>query len=128
MVRTMADRNRIKNRKASRRRRRVRGKIFGTPDCPRLTVAKSLKNTFAQVIDDVNGVTLAAAATNSKNVRGELKDGLTKTGAAGTVGLIIAREARKKGVGTVLFDRNTSRYHGRIKAVADGAREGGLRF
>ncbi|UCD65181.1 MAG: 50S ribosomal protein L18 [Candidatus Zixiibacteriota bacterium] len=115
-------------KKAQRRRKRVRKSIVGTPDCPRLTVAKSLKNVFAQIIDDVNHVTLAAVATNSKVIAKELKDDMTKTQKARQAGLALARLAKEKGVERVVFDRNVSRYHGRVKAVAEGAREGGLKF
>ncbi len=124
----MADKNIVKSKKAQRRRQRVRKRIFGTPDCPRLTVAKSLKNIFAQIVDDVNQVTIAAAASNSKTVSGELKSDMTKTQQAFEVGKILAGLAREKGVEAVVFDRNVSRYHGRVKALADGARKGGLKF
>jgi len=124
----MADKNLIKAKKADRRRRRVRGKVFGTPECPRLSVAKSLNNTFAQIIDDVNGVTLAAAATNAKIVKSEFEKKTTKTQAAKIVGVTLAKAAKEKGIEKVVFDRNVSVYHGRIKAVAEGAREGGLKF
>ncbi len=124
----MADKNLLKAKQADRRRRRVRGKVFGTPECPRLSVAKSLNNTFAQVIDDVNGITLAAAATNSKTVKSEINEKITKTEAAKIVGISVAKAAQDKGIDKVVFDRNVSAYHGRIKAVADGAREGGLKF
>jgi len=124
----MADKNIVKNAKADKRRKRVRSKISGTPERPRLTVAKSLNNIFAQVIDDINNVTIASAATNSKNVLSQLKKDMTKTEQAKVVGLIIAKEAKNKGIEQVVFDKNVSRYHGRIKAVADGAREGGLKL
>lgn len=124
----MADKNIVKNKKADRRRRRVRSKIHGTPEKPRLTVCKSLKNIFVQIIDDVNRVTLAGAATNSKFVVTELEAGMNKTQKAYKVGQIIAQLAKDKGIETVVFDRNVSSYTGRIKAVADGAREGGLKF
>jgi large subunit ribosomal protein L18 len=124
----MADRNVEKRKRALRRRRRVRGKIFGTAERPRLTVSKSLKNIFAQIIDDERMVTLAAAASNSQNVRSQLKNGMTKTEVAKLVGQVIAQEAKKKGIEQVVFDRNTYQYHGRVKAVAEGAREGGLKF
>jgi large subunit ribosomal protein L18 len=124
----MADKNIVKSKKAVRRRQRVRKQIVGTPQRPRLTVAKSIKNIFAQVIDDVNRVTLVAAATNSKHIAGEFKDEMTKTDKAKAVGLAIAKLAKEKGIEAVVFDRNVSRYHGRVKAVADGAREGGLKF
>lgn len=124
----MADKNIVKTEKAARRRRRVRAKVLGTAERPRLTVAKSLKNTFAQIIDDGNRVTLVAAATDSKFLKEELETGLTKTQKAFKVGEALAKLAREKGVESVIFDRNVSRYHGRIKAVAEGARKGGLKF
>lgn len=107
---------------------RVRKKVLGTPERPRLSVAKSLKNVFAQVIDDTNNVTLAAAASNSKAVQTHLKGNMTKTQQAHQVGLVLAGLAKEKGIETVVFDRGISPYHGRIKALADGAREGGLKF
>lgn len=124
----MADKNIVKAKKASRRRSRVRAKITGTAERPRLTVCKSLKNTFVQIVDDVNAVTIVGAATNSKFVRDEMEKGANKTKQAYKVGEIIARLAKEKGVESVVFDRNVSGYTGRIKAVADGAREGGLVF
>ena len=124
----MADKNIVKAKKALRRRMRVRKSILGTPERPRLTVAKSLKNIFVQVVDDVNRVTLAAVATNSKVVAGDLKDDMNKTQQAFEIGKKIAQLAKDKGIEAVVFDRNISRYHGRIKAVADGARKGGLKF
>jgi large subunit ribosomal protein L18 len=124
----MADKNIIKAKKAAKRRKRVRGKINGTPERPRLTVAKSLNNIFAQIIDDVNRVTIVAAATNSKNVSSEIKDDMNKVAQSKIVGKTIARLAKEKGVEQVVFDKNTSRYHGRVKALADGAREEGLKF
>ncbi|HDL01122.1 MAG TPA: 50S ribosomal protein L18 [candidate division Zixibacteria bacterium] len=124
----MADKNVVKGVKAKRRRSRVRGKISGTPERPRLTVAKSLKNIYVQVIDDINRVTLASAATNSKNVASEIKDDMNKTKQAFVIGTIIAKVALEKGIEKVVFDKNVSRYHGRVKAVADGARKGGLKL
>lgn len=124
----MADKNIVRDKKETRRRKRVRGKVFGTPERPRLTVAKSLKNVFAQIIDDTNRVTLASASSNSKAVKPQIKGDMTKTDAAKVVGKILAGLAKEKGIEAVVFDRNVSRYHGRIKAVADGAREGGLKF
>ena len=124
----MADKNVVKGVKANRRRSRVRGKISGTPTKPRLTVAKSLKNIYVQIIDDINRVTLASAATNSKIVASEFEDGMSKTKQAFVVGKVIAKVAKEKGIEQVVFDKNVSRYHGRVKAVADGAREGGLKL
>lgn len=124
----MADKNVVKGIKANRRRRRVRKKINGTPERPRLTVAKTLKNIYVQIIDDINRVTIVSAATNSKNVQAELESGMNKTQQAKKVGLMIAKVAKEKGIEQVVFDKNKSRYHGRVKAVADGAREGGLKL
>ncbi len=124
----MADKNKVKSFKAQRRRRRVRGKIHGTAERPRLTVAKSLKNLFVQIIDDDKGVTLVGLATNSKTMTPLIEKGDTKTAQAKKVGLKIAELARAKGIESVVFDRNQYRYHGRIKALAESAREGGLKF
>ncbi len=124
----MADKNIVRDEKEARRRKRVRGKIIGTPERPRLTVAKSLKNVFAQIVDDTNRVTLASASSNSKTIRPQIKSEMTKTEAAKVVGKVLAQLAKEKGIETVVFDRNVSRYHGRVKALADGAREGGLKF
>ncbi len=124
----MADKNIVKHKKAERRRRRVRAKIIGSAVIPRLTVSKSLHNTFAQLVDDQKHATLVSAATNTKEVKAKLKKNVTKTDAARLVGEEIAKLARGKGVEKIVFDRNKHRYHGRIKAVAEGARSGGLKF
>ena len=114
------------NTKAQRlhRHKRVRGKISGTPERPRLNVFRSETNIYAQVIDDVNGVTLAAASSLEK---GFACDG-TKTDAAKKVGQLVAERAKAKGIETVVFDRGGYVYHGRVQALAEGAREGGLQF
>jgi large subunit ribosomal protein L18 len=124
----MADKNIVKQKQADRRRLRVRKKVVGTLECPRLTVAKSLKNIFVQLIDDQRGVTLVALSSNSKGFDGDRSGKTTKTTIAKQVGMKLAEMAKAKGIGTVVFDRNKYRFHGRIKAVADGAREGGLQF
>lgn len=124
----MADKNVVKNKMAFRRRRRVRGKIIGTSERPRLTVCKSLKNVTVQVVDDVARKTLIGMASNSKAMAKVIKAKDSKTAAAKKVGAKVAELARAKGIESVVFDRNLSRYHGRVKAVADGAREGGLKF
>jgi len=124
----MADKNIVKNKMAARRRRRVRGKVFGTSECPRMTVCKSLKNMSIQIIDDVNKVTLVGLTTSSKTMREEIDKSDTKTVAARKTGAKIAELAKAKGIETVVFDRNTCRYHGRVKAVAEGARKGGLKL
>lgn len=106
------------------RHKRVRGKISGTPERPRLCVYRSLVNISAQIIDDVNGVTLVAAASNEKEFTeyGGNKD------AAKLVGKKIAERALEKGITNVVFDRGGYVYHGRVAALAEGAREGGLAF
>ena len=124
----MADKNVVRQIKAERRRRRVRGKVFGTAERPRLTVAKSLKNMFVQIIDDEKGVTLVGLSTNSKTVVPELDTKANKTAAAKVVGKMIAQVAKENGIESVIFDRNQYQYHGRVKALAEGAREGGLKF
>jgi large subunit ribosomal protein L18 len=124
----MADKLVVKNRMAERRRRRTRGKVFGTVGRPRLTVCKSLKNVFVQIIDDEKRITLVGLASSSKDIRKSLKKSDNKTRAAQKVGLKIAELAKAKGIETVVFDRSRYRYHGRVKAAAEGAREGGLKF
>jgi large subunit ribosomal protein L18 len=111
-----------------RRRMRVRRKI-GTRanDRPRLSVFRSHQNIYAQVIDDGRGVTVAAASTLDKSLRSELSSRGDKAAAA-AVGKLIAERAREAGVEAVVFDRGSYIYHGRIKALADAAREGGLKF
>ena len=105
-----------------RRHRRVRGKVSGTAQRPRLAVFRSAKHIYAQIIDDVAGVTLAAASSMDK---GFSKSGGNIEGAA-EVGKAIAKAALAKGIDTVVFDRGGNIYHGRVKALAEGAREGGL--
>ena len=124
----MADKSIEKSKRGERRRRRVRGKIAGSKERPRLTVAKSLKNVFVQIVDDENHATLVGVSSRSKVVVPELKDGMNKTQVAKKVGEIIARLAKEHGIEQVVFDRNRYRFHGRIKAIAEGAREGGLKF
>lgn len=113
-----------KNAARVKRHLRVRNKISGTPERPRLNVFRSAKNIYAQIIDDLNGVTLAAASTTEKDFTayGGNKE------AAKEVGKLIAKRACEKGISEVVFDRSGYLYHGRIKELADGAREGGLQF
>jgi len=106
----------------------VRGSVVGTPERPRLTVNKSLKNITVQVIDDTRKVTLVGLSSGSRAMRELLTDKDTKTAVARKVGAKVAELAKAQGVEQVVFDRNRNRYHGRIKAVAEGAREGGLKF
>ncbi len=112
-----------------RRRKSIRKKVSGEPGRPRLSVFRSLKHTYAQVIDDVGGVTLVSASTLSDDVRKELGNGdHTKTDASKAVGNILARLALEKGIKQVRFDRGGYLYHGRVQALAEAAREGGLEF
>ena len=112
-----------------RRRKSIRKKISGEPGRPRLSVFRSLKHTYAQVIDDVGGVTLVSASTLSDDVRKELGNGdHTKTDASKAVGKVLARLALEKGIKQVRFDRGGYLYHGRVQALAEAAREGGLEF
>lgn len=110
-----------------RRHRRVRARIAGTPERPRLNVFRSLGNIYAQVIDDVAGQTLASASTIDRELRGQL-EGKSKTDAAKLVGELVAQRAQAAGIKQVVFDRGGYRYHGRVKALADGARAAGLEF
>jgi len=124
----MADKNRNKSKMAERRRRRVRSKIFGTAERPRLTVSKSLRSVSVQIIDDQERKTLIGLSSASKLVREVIGPKDTKTAVAKKVGAKIAELARQRGIEHVVFDRNRYRYHGRVKAAAEGAREGGLKF
>jgi len=112
-----------------RRRKSIRKKIAGDSGRPRLSVFRSLKHTYAQLIDDVDGATLVSASTLSEEVRKELGNGdHTKTDASKAVGKVLARLALEKGIKQVRFDRGGYLYHGRVQALADAAREGGLEF
>lgn len=111
--------------KRNRIKRRVRGKISGTQASPRLSVFKSNKEIYVQLIDDKDGKTLAFASSREKGVANEKG---TKTEIAALVGKKIAEKAKAAGFESVVFDRNGFVYHGRVKALADGAREGGLKF
>ena len=117
--------HKLKQVQRQRRRNHVRRKITGTPERPRLTVFRSSKHIYAQLIDDLAGKTLAAASTTAKAT--DVKYG-GNVKAAKSVGLKIAEAAKAKGITQVAFDRGHYRYHGRVKALADAAREGGLVF
>lgn len=115
----------MKNSKVQQRKQRhlrIRAKLSGTSKKPRMVVFRSLKKNYVQLVDDTNGKILAAAS-NVKSPRGG-----TKSEEAKKVGLDIAKKAIEKGITTCVFDRNGYKYHGRVKAIADGAREGGLKF
>ena len=113
-----------KNAMRLKRHVRVRGKISGTPERPRLNVFRSNANIYAQIIDDVNGVTLASANTLEKEFEGTTGN----CEGAKKVGAVLAERAKAKGISEVVFDRGGYVYHGRVAALAEGAREGGLQF
>ena len=123
---------RVKFRKAltlrQRRHKRVRAKVSGTAQRPRLNVFRSSAHIYAQVIDDTRGHTLVAASDLDESVKTRAGDGAAKTARAKAVGEVVAERAKEAGIEAVVFDRGGFLYHGRVKAVADGAREGGLEF
>jgi len=110
-----------------KRKKRIRKKVTGSPERPRLCVFRSARHIYAQVIDDSQGRTLAAASTLSKEIRDQLQ-GRKKAEAAREVGKLLAQRAKEKGIQTVVFDRNGFLYHGRVQAVAESCREHGLVF
>ncbi|PWF99966.1 50S ribosomal protein L18 [Levilactobacillus bambusae] len=112
-----------RNKTRQRRHARVRNKISGTAECPRLNVFRSNTNTYAQVIDDVAGVTLVSASSLDSEVSGN-----SKTEKAASVGALVAKRAAEKNITNVVFDRGGYLYHGRVQALADAARENGLQF
>jgi len=109
------------------RKERIRKKVAGSTERPRLTIYKSLKHLHVQVVDDSSGRTLVSASTLSKELKGKLDEG-DKKAAAKQVGLLIAEKCKGAKIEKVVFDRNGFPYHGRVAAIADGAREGGLQF
>lgn len=117
-----------KRRSYLKRKLRVRKKIRGTLETPRLNVYKSNRHIYAQIIDDSRGETLESSSSLVKELREEAKGLKGKVDVAKKVGLILAKRARLKGIKKVVFDRNGYLYHGRVKALAEGAREGGLEF
>jgi len=119
------DLQKTKHRRQLRRRRHVRSKVVGKTERPRLTVFRSSKHIYAQLIDDLTGVTLASASSRAKDL--SLKYG-GNIKAAQVVGKKLAEVAKEKGISQAAFDRGHYRYHGRVKALADAAREGGLKF
>lgn len=116
-----------KNERRLRRHKRVRKKVFGTPERPRLCVFRSNKHIYAQIIDDTIGHTLVSASTLDPELREKLQKTWNKE-AAREVGKLIAKRALEKGIKKVVFDRGGYKYHGRVKELAEGAREGGLVF
>jgi large subunit ribosomal protein L18 len=124
----MADiKNRSKMQARKRRQRRVRSRVTGTPERPRLSVYRSLGNIYVQVIDDAAGKTLASASTIDSEIAAQLKD-KSKVDAARIVGKVVAERAKTAGITQVVFDRAGYQYHGRVAALAEGAREAGLVF
>ncbi len=119
--------SKLKTAKRMRRKQSIRQRAVGTPERPRLTVFRSVKNIYAQVIDDQAGVTLCEASTRGKDLRGEAPHG-GNIAAAKLVGAAVARKAKAKNIEAVCFDRNGYRFHGRVKALAEAAREAGLKF
>jgi large subunit ribosomal protein L18 len=119
-----------KNRSAARRRvkRSIRLRLSGTTECPRLTVYRSLRHVYAQIVDDSKGKTLVSVSDLSKGLREQFKDIKGQSAVGKLVGTLTARKALEKNIKEVVFDRNGYRYHGVVKAMADGAREGGLKF
>lgn len=119
------DKNSLKDLRRSRRRIGIRKRVIGTAEKPRMAIYKSLNHIYVQVINDLDGVTIASAASNAKGLK------LDKTGnsaAAAKVGEAVATAAKAKGVSEVVFDRGGFKYHGRVKALAEAARKGGLKF
>lgn len=106
----------------------IRKRVFGSVERPRFSVYRSLNDIYGQIIDDTTGKTLVALSTNSKEVKEEIAAAKTKTEKSTLVGKLLAKKAVEKNIGAVVFDRNGYLYHGRVKAFADGAREGGLKF
>src|SRR5476649_1823948 len=123
----MADKQKAKQVRLQRRKWSLRSSLFGTVERPRLSVFRSDKHIYAQVIDDHSGNTLVAVASTSAEVRGDLANG-GNIEAAKRVGKTIAEKAKAAGITKVAFDRGGRKYHGRVKALADAAREGGLSF
>src|SRR5512135_2491630 len=119
-----------RNRSAARRRlkRSIRLRLSGTSERPRLTVYRSLRHVYAQIVDDSQGRTLVSVSDLSRDVRDQFKDTKGQSAVGKLVGQLTARKALEKNITVVVFDRNGYRYHGVVKAMADGAREGGLKF
>jgi large subunit ribosomal protein L18 len=121
-------RYKTKEEKRRVRRYRIRKKVAGLPQRPRISVYRSLNNIYAQLIDDVTGVTLAFADDRLPEIATKMGDGKGKVGRAKAVGIVLAERAKALGIKQACFDRGGYLYHGRVKALAEGAREGGLEF
>jgi large subunit ribosomal protein L18 len=116
------------NKRRLRIKASIRKKIVGTAERPRFTVYRSLNEIYGQIIDDTAGKTLVSLSSNSKDVKGDLSAAQSKVERSTIVGKLLAKKAIEKNITAVVFDRNGYLYHGRVKAFADGAREGGLKF
>lgn len=116
------------NNSRLRAKQKIRKVISGTTERPRLSVYRSLNNVYAQIIDDIEGKTIVSVSSLSKEIVDELKNAKGKTSKSKIVGSFLAKKALENKINTVVFDRNGYRYHGRVQAVAEGAREGGLKF
>jgi large subunit ribosomal protein L18 len=116
------------NNSRLRSKTKIRKTISGTSEVPRLTVYRSLNNVYAQIIDDTTGKTLASASSLSKEILDEVKKAKGKISKNKLVGSLVAKKAIENKISSVVFDRNGYRYHGRVQAIAEGAREGGLKF
>ena len=117
----------LKKERTRKRHGRIRNKLSGTKECPRLCIYKSNKHIYAQLIDDVNAKTLLACSTIQQSLKTQIKSTWTKE-AAKTIGEMIANSAMDKGIKSVVFDRGGNKYHGKVMAFADAARSGGLKF
>lgn len=118
----------LKKKRRNRRKAHIRKRISGTQERPRLTVYRSNTNIYAQIVDDVAGKTMASASSLEKEILGMIKPEMNKKQQSELVGKVLSEKAKKAGIDAVKFDKNGYPYHGRIKALAEGARKGGLKF
>ena len=123
----IANQQRMVQTRRLRRQRRVRNRMFGTPERPRLAVFRSSKHIYAQMVNDESGATLVSASSLDAEIRAQIKYGGNKAAAA-TVGRVVAERAKKAGIDKICFDRRSYKYHGRVAALAQAAREAGLQF
>ena len=123
----IANQQRMVQTRRLRRQRRVRNRMFGTPERPRLAVFRSSKHIYAQMVNDESGATLVSASSLDAEIRAQIKYGGNKA-AATTVGRVVAERAKKAGIDKICFDRRSYKYHGRVAALAQAAREAGLQF
>jgi large subunit ribosomal protein L18 len=124
----MPSKQKQKKARAERRKKRVRRKIFGIPEKPRLCVYKSLNQIYVQLVNDRDGRTLTGVSSLTPAVKAQIKPEDTKSAVSKKVGVFLAAKAKEMGISTVVFDRNRYPYHGRVKSLAEGAREGGIGF